>query len=61
MPRDPARKVLGLPDKEKCSHKWVKMDKDDRFRKKGKFEVKRVQEICNNCGEERVRKVKRRF
>ena len=45
----------------KCVHKWKKVDKDDRFRKKGRFEVRRVKSICVKCGKEVVRDVKRRL
>ena len=44
----------------KCRHKWVKLDKDDGFKKEGKYEVKRVYEACRICREERIRKVRRR-
>lgn len=45
----------------KKRHRWQKVDKDDRFRKVGRYEVKRVREVCIDCGKERIREVKRRF
>lgn len=50
-----------VPDREGCKHKWQKRDKDDSFQKMGKYEVKRVKEVCIKCGEERIRHVKRRY
>lgn len=45
----------------KCIHSWRKLDKDDSFKKKGRFEVKRVKVKCMKCGKEKVREVKRRL
>lgn len=44
-----------------CVHKWAKVDEDERFRKVGKLEVKRVKEECIRCGRERTRRIKRRY
>ena len=45
---------------DRCRHKWKKVDKDDSFTRIGRYKYKRVYERCIRCGEERIRKVKKR-
>lgn len=46
---------------DKCNHRWKKVDKDDSFKKRGNYMVRRVKSICVKCGKENIRRVRKRL
>ena len=54
-------KITKRKEGKVTKHEWIKVDKDDRWKKKGrKWAYRNVKEVCRKCGKERVRKITKR-